>query len=200
MKLGKLPLGIAGAVVLLAMLATMASAGRISSTSSTWRTTIPELFITAPIEEVRCLLTLEGSLHSRTMAKTEGSLIGYITSAAISNPCAKGSATILRETLPWHTQYRSFTGALPEISAIGVSVLGLSFQTREAFGITCLATSTAQRPIVIEFSREKPTGALTSSRLTGRPLNNCGTESNILGFSNSLTVLNSATRITVTLI
>jgi hypothetical protein len=55
------------------------------------------------LSPVLCPVTLEGSYHSRTLSKVSGQLVGYITAANVNGPlCTNGSATVLRETLPWH--------------------------------------------------------------------------------------------------
>lgn len=66
---------------------------------------------------IRCPVTMEGSLHSATFAKTAGALIGYINRASLTeSACTGGSATLAQESLPWHEQYSGFEGTLPNIS------------------------------------------------------------------------------------
>ena len=101
-----------GATLLLGALVTNASAERLSSSSSTFRMTFRELTFSGAFGVIRCEFTLEGSLHTRTMVKTPTLLIGYIT-AASAGACAAGAVTVLRETLPWHARYSSFSGTLP---------------------------------------------------------------------------------------
>src|SRR6185503_5503818 len=43
---------------------------------------------------IRCNVTLRGSFHYRTFAKTR-SLVGYVTSAALARPCTGGEVFIL---------------------------------------------------------------------------------------------------------
>jgi hypothetical protein len=199
MKLSKLLLAVVGATVLLGALVSTASAGRLSSSSSTLRATFREVRFAGGFGTTICAVTLEGSLHSRTIAKVANALIGYITRAALGS-CTQGSATILTETLPWHVRYVGFTGTLPNIGSLITSVSRASFQIREpVFGITCLAASTDARPTTGTYTREAG-GALTTAVITGRVPTNCGTEGTLEGTSNSLTVLGAATRITLTLI
>jgi len=94
---------------------------------------------------VRCNLTFEGSFHYRTMAKSIGSLIGFVT-RAILNTCTGGSATILTLSLPWHVRYGGFTGTLPNITTVRSSVTGISFNFRPTGLGACLAQSTAENP------------------------------------------------------
>jgi hypothetical protein len=167
MKLCKLLLAAAGATVLLGALVSSASAGRLSvsnqSISAMWST----VTFTGPFGATRCHVTLEGTLHSATMVKTVGSLIGYIT-RAILNICEAGAATILTETLPWHIRYSGFQGTLPEITSLIVHVIGGAFRIREPGGITCLATTTAAQPGIGTFHRSLGSHALFGPTIGGR--------------------------------
>jgi hypothetical protein len=97
-------------------------------------------------ETLRCPVTLEGSFHSRTIVKTVGSLVGYVTRAAVSNAvCTGGHATILQETLPWHLTYQSFTGTLPNISSVTLNLIRAGFIIETAAN-NCRAVTTALRP------------------------------------------------------
>jgi hypothetical protein len=199
MKLSKLLLAVVGATVLLGSLVATASAGRLSSSSQTLRATFREVRFSGGFGTTVCNVTLEGSLHERTIAKAANNLIGYITAAAVGG-CTQGSATILRETLPWHVRYQGFTGTLPAITTIVTRVINSSFQIREpVFGITCLARATEATPTIGTYNREA-SGALTTARISGSVPTNCGAEGTLEGTSNSLTELNSTTRITITLI
>jgi hypothetical protein len=199
MRFGKALLVVAGASILLAALVGVAPAGKLSTSSQTLRATFREVRFSGGFGTAVCNATVEGSFHERTIAKTAGLLTGYVTSAAVGG-CTQGSATILRETLPWHIRYQGFTGTLPSIASVIARIVGLSFQLREpVFGITCLARSTEAAPSIITFNREA-SGALTTARVSGTVPTNCGAEGTLDGTSNAFTVLNSATRITVTLI
>jgi hypothetical protein len=144
MRRCKLLLAFAIATVTLGVLTSSSGARSFSTTSQTMRTQFRELKFEGPFGTTTCQMTMEGSLHSRTIAKTAGSLVGYITSVRLG-VCAQGTATVLTETLPWHMQYGSFSGTLPSISEIELQVIGASFRVRETFGVTCLATSTRER-------------------------------------------------------
>lgn len=104
------------AVMLLACAVSTASAGRLSINTQNIRTTWSRLEYRATIT-TRCQVTLEGSLHSRTILKTERSLIGAITRVD-ANACTGGAIRSLR--LPWHLTYESFRGTLPDITALRV--------------------------------------------------------------------------------
>jgi hypothetical protein len=201
MKLCKLILAAVGATVLLSALVSTASARTLSTSSQTLRSTFRRVRFELPFGDTICEVTLEGSLHSRTIAKSGGSLIGYITRADLG-PCSSGAATILRETLPWHVRYKSFAGTLPNITSMRIDVINSSFRVREPFGVTCLARSTATEPAIGTFNREIG-GALTSSEIGGsiRTGSECGSFPGTFSSDpGTVTVLNSATRITVTLI
>lgn len=97
-----------------------------------------------------CSLTLEGSFHARTIAKTSSALIGYINRARLG-ACSSGAATVLSATLPWHTRYASFTGTLPNITRLATTVIGAAWAIREFGGITCLLRSTSSNPMRVEY-------------------------------------------------
>jgi len=111
-----------------------------------------------------CPITLEGSFHSNTIAKTVGALIGHI-SRATSGTCIEGSTTILQESLPWHITYAGFSGTLPDITLIMINLVGASFQVP-----LCLSTTTTARPARgnIELIRERG-GLLKATNLVADP-------------------------------
>jgi hypothetical protein len=199
-KCGKTLLAVVGAAVLLGSLANAAAARNLSISHQRFTATFNPLEITGGFGTSGCLLTLEGSFHGRTIAKSAGLLVGHLTSGAFGT-CAAFSATLLRETLPWHIRYVSFLGALPNISVITSDIVGGAFRIREGGGITCLFRSTATEPFRIAFNRESG-GALTSGALTGeiRSGAEClGLRGRITGGTSSL--LNEVgTRATLTLI
>jgi hypothetical protein len=201
MKLCKLLLSVAGATVLLGALVGIASARSFSTSSQTLRETFREVGFTGNFGTITCEATLEGSLHTRTIAKVAGSLIGYVTRAT-QGGCSAFEVTFLTETLPWHVRYLGFQGTLPNITQIRTNVIGLAFLIRESGGITCLARSTATEPATRLYSIAAG-GVLTGVELGGsiRTGAECfGTSLALTGRSSSLTTLGTATSITVTLI
>jgi len=111
---------------------------------------------------VECPVTLEGSFHSATLAKVARSLVGLVTRANLGT-CTNGSATLLIERLPWHLRYRSFSGTLPRISAVGLALEGLA--ARISVGITCLFITEGEQ---VELSlRLEAAGTVTGARLEG---------------------------------
>jgi hypothetical protein len=202
MKICKLLLAAAGATVLLGALVSSASAGRFEFSNQAIMAQWRSVEFNAAFGTTRCQVTLEGTLHSRTMVKTVGSLMGYIT-RAILGPCATGSMTILTETLPWHVRYSGFTGTLPEIVSIIAHIIGFSKREREQGGITCLERTTATRPAVITFHRDPITHVLTEAGLSGRIGTGAecfGAELTFTSDSGRVSVSNSATSVNVSLI
>jgi hypothetical protein len=197
MRLSKLFLATIAATVLLGAVVGGASARSFSSSSQTFRLTFSRLRLAGVFGSFSCRLTLEGSLHTRTIGKVAGTLIGYITAANLG-PCQEGQGTILRETLPWHVRYLSFTGTLPAITSLAINVIGYAYRIREPLA-TCLLRSTAESPVVGTFNREAG-GALLTAEMGGTILTSCGVNASFSSDRAATTVLNGTARITVTLI
>jgi len=74
---------------------------------------------------------------------------------------------VLTANLPWHLRYQSFSGALPNISAIAFQIIGFEYRIRETISaIACLFRSTEAHPLNMEWNRVS-TGSVTEARLTG---------------------------------
>ena len=199
MKLSKLLLATIGATVLLGALVSSASARNASVSNVSLRSTFRAVTFEGAFGRIVCEVLLEGSLHNRTFAKRVGSLIGYITQA-ILRPCATGTATILRETLPWHVRYAGFSGTLPNITSITIHVINSSFRVREPFA-TCLARSTEARPAVGTFNRDPGTRRITSAEIGGTVPTDCfGQEGSFRSDRGTVSLVGNTTAITVTLI
>jgi hypothetical protein len=201
MKTLKLILAAVCAALVLGAAVSGASARNFSSTSQTFRETFREVRLNLPFGITNCQMTLEGSLHSRTIAKVVGSLIGYITAARLG-PCAAFTFTVLAETLPWHVQYAGFAGTLPSITRLRTDIIGFSYRIGEPRGVTCLLRSSTTEPARLEYSVGAG-GTFTEVELGGAI--RVGAE--CFGATGSLTsdrvrptVLNSTTGITITLI
>jgi hypothetical protein len=110
---------------------------------------------------VSCNVTLEGSFHRTTIAKVEGSLIGSVTRAT-SGSCTAGTMSILTATLPWHLQYGSFSGTLPNITAMTTRLIGMS-GSWTFLGITCLGRTEAGTPAGL-IAERNGAGTITSFR------------------------------------
>lgn len=165
MKVCKLLLAIASASVLLGVLAMAASARRLEVSSSTIRETFRELRFASELGSLSCPVTLEGSLHSRTIAKVAATLIGYITRARLGF-CQIGTATILTETLPWHVRYASFAGTLPNITSYVTNIVGFTLKYRDLnFGLICRPRSTEAEPLIGTY--RVSTGLISGERISG---------------------------------
>jgi hypothetical protein len=127
----------------------VAQARRFEVSNRAIRIIWTELIYNGGGQEIRCPVTYEGSFHSRTISKVSGSLVGYIYNASIGSCSGGGVERYLTETLPWHVQYNSFTGTLPNISTVTLAVIGLSWRVERiaAFGSGCLFRSTQARPL-----------------------------------------------------
>lgn len=197
MKFSKLLLALASAAVLLGALAASASARMFLFSHQTLRGTWASMRFSGGFGTTDCPVTIEGSLHSRTVAKVAGSLVGYVTRAIIGS-CRTGSATILTASLPWHITYGGFTGALPNITGGNAGVINASFSIREpVFGISCLARTTAATPIRGDW--EINARVLESIALSGSIPTSCGINGTISGTTTSISS-QEGSRITVTLI
>ena len=206
------------ATAALAALVSTASAGRLSISNQNFRVSYSSLEFAGPVT-VRCGVTLEGSFHTRTIAKTIGSLIGYITRVIVRRPCTNGSAwahngeanEVLGGTfsnnLPWHVHYNGFEGTLPNISAIGLLLDEALFTIRAPFfgiPILCEFITTNTNGNATGNALREAGGALTTLVPSGR------IRSNTVGCpegafrapanDGTIALLGTTTKITVTLI
>jgi hypothetical protein len=206
LKQSKVWLALLGATVALGALVGTASARNLSISNQNIRATWTAMEFSNPSAGVlvRCPVTLEGSLHSRTIAKVLNSLIGFITRAIVGEgSCTGGTARVRTETLPWHVTYQGFTGTLPNILTIRTTVVRPGFDvtaTFFGFPLTCRFRASNVNGV---FNREVG-GVLTNVQVEGRGLvgeGGFGCESgNLAGTSATLTLLGAVTRLTVTLI
>lgn len=141
--------------VLVAALVGDASAARMEMSNQAIRVTFPELRFAQELEagnpEVICPVTLEGSFHSRTIVKSSGSLVGYITRALLfGSLCLQNggvqAVVFLPNSLPWHIRYESFAGTLPNITRIHLKLIEVAFQLT-ILGVPCLYRSTTAGPV-----------------------------------------------------
>lgn len=151
----------AAAVMLLAV--GTASARRLEASAGNIQVVWSPLQFGAPEigQNISCPVTIAGSFHSKTISKVSGQLVGYINRVIVgSAACSEGSARALAETLPWHIQYNSFTGTLPNITGITFTMVGIRFSHTNHEGITCLIGTTQANP-------GWATSELSSGRVTG---------------------------------
>jgi len=160
-----------GGALLVALLSTAASpvsANRLSFSNSQstrgWRATWDRLFLSEGTATFTCLLTLEGSFHSNTIAKTRSALVGHVTDTRIT--CPTLTMTVLRANLPWHLRYEAFSGTLPRITSVRLTIVGLELSIRNG-SFTCLVRSTEANPLSETLTREAG-GIVTAAELLGR--------------------------------
>jgi hypothetical protein len=166
-KRSMLLLVIAAAALTLSLTAAVASANRLSVDDQdftfTWNDPDRLTYIGGFESNIECEVTLAGSFTARSFSKIRGTQIGSITSALIdSGGCIGGAWTFLDETLPWTMHYRAFTGSLPQIEAVRVSVLGYTYLVAE-IGSSCVSRSTAEEPVVESFLLDESGTALLFS-------------------------------------
>ncbi|HZV75307.1 MAG TPA: hypothetical protein VFF79_16480 [Conexibacter sp.] len=94
---------------------------------------------------VRCTVRLAGNFSSEVITKSAGTTIGSITGATIGE-CEGGTAAPFNETLPWRVVYVSFTGTLPAITGVTVSLVGVRVRVTPTGLPECNATTTAANP------------------------------------------------------
>jgi hypothetical protein len=173
-------------LMLTALLAALALAAVVATTNAkrievsnqniraVWEAASPMEFVGAFEVAIRCRLTVEGSFHSRTFSKVSGQLVGYLTRGTIGRPCTGGEVWVANgvetfpngerpNTLPWHIQYISFSGALPRITRLRLSVSGFGLLV-SSFGIDCLYLSTSFSPPSGELEINETTGEVTGVR------------------------------------
>jgi hypothetical protein len=144
-----------------------ASATRLSTSSQGIRAAWTNVEFIASGINVRCPVTIEGTLHSSTISKVSGILLGYVTRAIFGEAsCANGRARTLPESLPWHIQYLGFNAAagLPEIEKVNVAVLGgtwLALVNILGSNVSCLYRTTAAEPATVSLNRVLATRALS---------------------------------------
>ena len=201
----KLGLAALAATLLLASAISSASARSFSATTSGLRATFTRLEFTneTGFGFVSCSVTLEGSFHSRTIAKT-AELIGAITRVDIRRPCTGGEGIARTETLPWHVTYFGFIGNLPNISILILLLSRLRFDI-SAPGLCDGEYGNATDNIRGEATREAGGGITTLAPSNDRASlirTNSGFCPSRGGFRGNATItaLNSASRITITLI
>ena len=197
MRLGKVLLASTAAAVLLGTLVGSASARNFSISNQFVSIAFRTVTFEGPFGDIVCEVRVEGSFHQRTTAKRVGSLVGHLTSAALPG-CSAGRATILRETLPWHVRYLGFAGTLPNITNIRANIVRAAFQITQLF--TCQSTSTETNPMIITLNREIPTRVVTTATIGGTLPSTCGTEGRFRSDAAPVFLLNTTTRLTLTLI
>jgi len=201
--LAKLGLTALSAALLLAAAVSVCSARSLSLSHQTIRVTWSRLdFVTANLT-TRCQVTLEGSFHSRTVAKVERLLIGSVTSF-LMRACTSGAG--IQKIAPWHITYEGFTGTLPNISAIRILLSRFRFLLVQ-FGVVCELgnetdniTFSAARGAGGEVTTLTPVEGRNTAHLSNPAREAFGCADAKLVGSGDAVALNSTARITITLI
>jgi hypothetical protein len=158
-----------------------ATARRIEISEQRFLMLFTEVTFEAGGISIVCPVTVEGSFHSRTIAKVSGQLIGYVTEAIFQHPCRQNNFWALNgteviqgvrspNTLPWHILYLNFGGVLPRISEIEVAIIGSKVRA-EAAGVLCLYATTSTQWVEGQIRVEE--GRVTRLRVNeekGAPL------------------------------
>jgi hypothetical protein len=176
---------VGGLTVALALAAAVntATARRIEVSEQRFLVLFRELtFVGGAFGSVICPVNIEGSFHSRTISKISGQLVGYVTEAIVHHPCRGGEAWTLNgierpqgvtstNTLPWHLLYLSFTGRLPNIEAIELTLDNGQFVV-EVVGVLCLYRATTGSPMKgrVNVGAGGGVSSLTVNETAGIPL------------------------------
>jgi hypothetical protein len=191
---------------MLALMVSTASGSRLSFSEQAFQSELGPLTFRAGGLSISCSITIEGSLHSRTISKTSGALVGYVFGGIErGEACSGGTARGLEETLPWHIRYSSFTGTLPRITGIRLQVIGVAISMEPSgSGLLCLYKSTTAAPAFVTavVNAEGTITSLRADETSGIPLESgflCPSEGKISG-TGLLTIRESNTSITVRLV
>ncbi len=182
----------AGAIVVVVLLgsAVAAQASRFAIRNSlgtrVWRATWNEFRFSGVFGTVSCSLTLEGSMHSGTIVKTRGTLIGYVTGGSSISGCGFFNSRVLTTNLPWHVRYASFSGTLPNPTRVNMEIIGFEYWIRESL-VACLFRSTEEQPLSMLWSRGGEAGAVTRSEVAGTITGDCGIDGTFYGASSTFT-------------
>jgi len=219
----KLALTALAASLLLSTAISTASARNLSITNQNFRITWTSLEFIAGAA-TRCLVTLEGSFHYRTILKNPRSLIGLITKARVQRPCIEGTGSAFNgveryngvvpsNSLPWHVTYEGFSGTLPRIEAVllllarprfGIEIINCAIQVGEATDNITLQAVHEGGGGITELTPVEGRNEITVIRTDRDPFGLCLREGNrtgrLRGVGQVFLLGSSTTRISVTLI
>jgi hypothetical protein len=207
------------ASLLLSAAVTSATARSLSTSNQSIRATWTGLEFRATELGIRCQVTLEGSFHTRTIAKVAGALIGSITRAfSKQETCADGTAAMFNgverynrtnapNTLPWHLTYESFSGTLPNISTVRILLSRFRFGIRDGAAICTGQYGDAEDSVTLSANREaagaiaslEPVAGRNTASLVRRDAGLLCPEIRLTNPA-SVMLLGATTRITITLI
>jgi hypothetical protein len=161
------------AAVLLSSAVDTASARNFSVSEQSFRIIWSSLPLTSG-STVRCRVTVEGSFHARTLAKVAGILIGAISRAIFAHPCTGGEAWADNGTeteplgrappkLPWHYNYESFAGTLPNVQEVNPALSRISFVAQATvLGLTCRGRYGRTEDTILLHGAREARGGITS--------------------------------------
>ena len=199
LSVAKTLIAVTAVSVAMGVLVGTATANRLAASTQTLTVTWTAVTFTDAFGgTLQCPLTLAGSLHSRTITKVAGALIGFINRASFG-VCSSGSATVLQAALPWHVRYLGFSGVLPNITSVRTNVIGAALRFVTSTGVPCLFTSSTVQPLTVTYIRGAG-GAVTSKSLGGTMTSN---EACAFGFRTTINISGNSstvTPLTITLI
>jgi hypothetical protein len=161
------------AAFLLSSALSTASARTLSNSNIFWRAEWASLEFVGG-GTVRCRVTLEGSFHSRTIAKVARALVGAVSRVIVAHPCTGGEGWAdngseaeplgtAPNRLPFHLTYESFTGTLPNITAINLLLSRVSFVIRATvLGLTCQGRYGRAEDNITGIAAREAGGGITS--------------------------------------
>ena len=115
---------------------------------------------------VRCQVTLSGTFSEATFPKTVGTQFGSLNNSGVSS-CSGGSLSFLSlSESPVRVTYQSFTGTLPNVTALGFRIAEVRIQSTGL--LTCLYSGNvdALMAMVERETWEAGASTITSGRLT----------------------------------
>ena len=168
----KLGLAALLAAALLASAISTASARNLSVSEQSFRATWTSIEFSVTGATVRCRTTLEGSFHTRTIAKSAARpLIGAISRVVVGHACTIGEEWVdngteaeplgtAPESLPGHLTYESFAGRLPDIAELNLLLSRFTFILEvRILGLTCIGRyGNATDNIILHAIREGGAG------------------------------------------
>jgi hypothetical protein len=208
------------ASLLLACVVGTASARNLSVSTQNIRATWSSLEFTASELTVRCQVTIEGSFHTRTIAKVEQSLIGAITIARVKQEaCTGGTLSAFNGTeryngtttpveRPQHWLYGGFLGTLPTIVDLTLADNRYRFGFRDSAGFCTAQLGSETDALKINFGREAGSAITELTEVEGSNRSTvirrdggifCPTSFTTRG-TGRLTALGSTTRVSLSLI
>lgn len=114
---------------------------------------------------IRCQVTLSGTFSEATFPKTVGTQFGSLNGSSTES-CSGGSLSFLRlRESPLSVTYQSFTGTLPNVTALGYRIVEVRLQATSVLTCTYAGNVDSLMPMVEEETWEVGASVL-STRLT----------------------------------